>query len=310
VTISADGKSVLYTPAVGHEGPDSFTYTVEDNGVNPSNLQSTATVNIDVVNFIPTDISGTVWTDVDNDGVIDSVERRLAGVEVRLVGTSFRNLNVDLTVKTDINGRYEFADVEPGDYRISETTPEYMRDGKDSYNTTTNGFETAIPIVTGSGNDFCDIHIPLLSTDNVAKVLENINFGEIGLDSAYINLAELLASTTNNGMIIAVGVEGAQLWHSQLDGWANMKSCTLTASADFSSATLTVTDMAGNVYTKTLTQTGTTRFRVIGRDGDNGYLIRVEGTSAQHGLTLNGSQQEGEDSYASDVDAIMSGIGG
>ena len=306
--IAADGKSVLYTPDLGYEGPDSFTYTVEDNGTNPSNLQSTATVNIDVVNFIPTDISGTVWTDVDNDGVIDSVERRLAGAEVRLVGTSFRNQSVDVTVNTDVNGRYVFVDVEPGDYRIIETTPEYMRDGKDSYNTTTKGFDTDIPIVTGSGNDFCDIHIPLLSTDNVAKVLENINFGEIGLDSAYINLAELLASTTTNGMIIAVGSGGEQLWHSQLDGWSNMKSCTLTASADFSSATLTVTDMAGNVYTKTLTQTGTTRFRVIGQDGDDGYLIRVEGTSAQHELSLSAGQ-EGEDNYASDVDAVMSSLG-
>lgn len=44
VSIAADGFSVIYTPATDYIGPDSFTYTIEDQG----GLSDTATVTIDV----------------------------------------------------------------------------------------------------------------------------------------------------------------------------------------------------------------------------------------------------------------------
>ena len=312
-TISADGKSVLYTPDIGYEGPDSFTYTVEDDGANPDNLTATATVFLNVVNFIPTDISGFVWTDPNDDGIMAAAERRLAGVEVRLVGSSFRDLtpgtspDVDITVTTDSSGRYEFLDVEPGSYRIIETTPEYMRDGKDIYNTTATGFGTATPILTGSGNDFCDITIPLLSTDAGGTLTGN-NFGEIGLDAFYINLNELLASKTSNGMYLGVGGEGEQLWHSLLDGWDNAAECSVTVSADRTTAVLTVRDLAGNVFSTTLTQFGATRFRIVTKEGVDGYLVRIEGTAADFGWTLQSQGGEAEGEYAAGVDSFMAGL--
>lgn len=307
--IAADGRSVLYTPDAGYEGPDSFDYTVQDNGTNPSNLQSTATVSIDVVNFIPTDISGTVWMDTDDDGLMEDHERRLAGVEIRIQGTSFRGDDVDIATTTDIDGFYIFLDVEPGDYTITETQPFYMRDGKDLYNTTTNGFETNVPIVTGSFNDHFTISIPLLSTDNPSKTLSGNNFGEMGLDSAYINIAELLASTTNNGFLFAIGAGGEQLWQSKLSGWDGALTCTAILVSN-NELTLSVTD-GTQTRTRTLTQSGTTRFRIIGQDGSGGYLIRVEGSADDFGWSLAAAQPqaEGEADYTRGVDAIMSGIG-
>jgi hypothetical protein len=307
--IALDGKSVLYTPDIGYEGPDSFTYTVRDNGTNPTNLESTATVSIDVVNFIPTDIDGTVWMDTDNDGLMEDHERRLAGVEVRLQGTSFRDLDVDIVATTDINGFYFFADVEPGDYTVTESQPFYMRDGQDVYNTTTNGFETSTPIVTGSFNDHFTISIPLLSTDNASKSLSGNNFGELGLDSAYINIAELLASTTNNGFLLAIGPGGEALWQQQMSGWDGVVSCSVVFNST-SSVTFSVFDGA-NTYTRELTQSGTTRFRIVGQDGAGGYLIRIEGSADDFGWTLAAAQQqaEGEAEYTRSVDELMSGIG-
>lgn len=308
--IAADGKSVLYTPDVGYEGADSFTYTVQDNGTNPSNLQSTATVNINVVNFIPTDISGTVWTDTDNDGVIDPVERKLAGVEIHLQGTSFRGAAVNQTVTSDVNGFYIFVDVEPGDYTVTESQPSYLRDGKDDYNTQTNGFDTAIPIVTGEFNDRFTLSIPLLSTDDPSKALAGNNFGEMGFDTAYINIAELLASTTNNGLILAIGAGGQQLWQTRLDGWSGMLSCSAVLNSN-NSLTLTVIDGSGS-HVSTISQSGTPRFRIIGQDGAGGYLIRIEGTAADFGWSLASAQSqppEGEADYTRSVDSVMNEIG-
>ena len=305
--IAADGKSVLYTPDVGYEGPDSFTYTVRDNGANPSNLESTATVTIDVVNFIPTDIDGTVWMDTDDDGVMEDHERRLAGVEIRLQGESFRGNQVDITTTTDIDGFYIFLDVEPGDYTVTQTQPFYLRDGKDDFNDTTKGFETDDLILTGSSNDQFTISIPLLSTDNPAKAFSGNNFGEMGLDLAYIHLSEFLASTTTNGFLIAIDGEGQTLWHQQLDGWDGAVSCSVVYNSA-SSVTFSVFD-GTTTHTRNLTLSGTARFRVVGQDGAGGYLIRIEGSAEDFDWTLASAQQEGEADYPRDVDAIMSEIG-
>ncbi|HUE72939.1 MAG TPA: Ig-like domain-containing protein [Pirellulaceae bacterium] len=308
VTIAGDGKSVFYTPNVGYEGPDFFTYTVEDNGTNPDNLQATATVTIDVVNFIPTDISGTVWMDTDNDGLMEDHERRLAGVDIRIQGTSFRGITLDQTVQTDINGFYIFLDVEPGDYTVTQSQPFYLKDGKDVFNTTTNGFDTTIPIVTGSFNDQFTISIPLLSTDNPSKTLSGNNFGEMGLDSAYINIAELLASTTNNGFLLAIGPGSESLWHQKMDGWDGALSCSVVLNST-DSLTFSVFDGV-TTRTTTLTQSGTTRFRIVGQDGSGGYLIRIEGSAEDFGWTLAAAQPqaEGESDYTRDVDAVMSSL--
>ena len=306
--IALDGKSVLYTPDAGYEGPDSFTYTAADNGTNPANLQSTATVNIDVVNFIPTDIDGMVWMDTDNDGLMEDHERRLADVEIRLQGTSFRGNQVDITITTDIDGFYFFADVEPGDYTISQTQPFYLRDGKDDYNDTTEGFETNDLILTGAFSDQFTVSIPLLSTDNPAKAFSGNNFGEMGLDLTYVNLAEFLASTTKNGFLIAIDGEGQTLWHQKLDGWDGAVSCSVVYHSA-SSITFSVFDGTAT-HSTNLTLSGTTRFRTLGQDGAGGHLIRIEGSADDFGWTLAAAQlQEGEAVYTFDVDVIMNEIG-
>jgi hypothetical protein len=68
-TVRLDNFVVLYDSPPGYEGGDSFTYTITDSrAVNPKT--DTATVNVDVLAFIPKIVEGIVYQDSDNDGQI------------------------------------------------------------------------------------------------------------------------------------------------------------------------------------------------------------------------------------------------
>jgi uncharacterized repeat protein (TIGR01451 family) len=73
---------------------------------------------------VPTNssISGRVWLDVNNNGVIDASENGLAGVSVRLTGTDAAGNPVDVMATTDASGRYMFVDLSPGTYTVTEPT--------------------------------------------------------------------------------------------------------------------------------------------------------------------------------------------
>ncbi len=305
VSIAGDFKSLLYTPTAGYEGPDSLTYTISDGngGVN------TATVTIDVVRFRPTDVTGTVFMDLNDDGAIAANEgRRLAGVEVTLTGIDFQNAVVSLMATTDMNGQYRFVGVRPGEYTVTELQPEGTRDGKELLLASSVG-------ASANGNDSYHVSLPILG---VAGGVNDLNFAEVGVDSQFTSISDLLSSdggwignNTAKGMIVAMGPSDT-LWASKLDGWANLRSISITATADANIATLNVTDLAGNSYTRTIYQippSGTARFRVMGSTASE-RVYRLEGSASDFGLNLLSAAAlpaaEGEaESYAEGVDAAM-----
>ncbi|MGV3606197.1 MAG: beta strand repeat-containing protein [Planctomycetaceae bacterium] len=306
VSISGDSKTLIYTPTAGYEGPDSLVYRVSDGngGFND------ATVTIDVVRFRPTDIAGTVFMDPNNDGLIGSGEtRRLGGVEVQLSGTDFQGLVVSLMATTDINGQYRFVGVRPGEYTVTELQPEGSRDGKEVLL----GSTTGAAIVS---NDRYHVSLPILG---VTGGVNDLNFAELGMESQFTSIGDLLSSdggwigsSTNYGAVVAMG-PGGFLWASKLDGWANLKSISISATSDANVAILNVTDLAGNSYTRNIYQippTGTTgRFRIMGSTSAE-KVYRLDGTAADFGLNLLSAATlpapEGEaQSYAEGVDAAM-----
>jgi cyclophilin family peptidyl-prolyl cis-trans isomerase len=118
VTISNDSMSVVYSPATDSLGDDTFTYTIDDG----NGGTDTATVTVDVVEFIPGSLSGLVYIDSNNDGQVQPGERGLAGVTITLTGTdAFGDVNRNEV--TDSTGAYSFGGLAPGSYSILQTQP-------------------------------------------------------------------------------------------------------------------------------------------------------------------------------------------
>ena len=65
-------------------------------------------------------ISGRVWLDTNNDGVIDPTEAGIAGVTLELSGTDLAGGAVTRTVLTDASGNYRFDALAPGSYQVRE----------------------------------------------------------------------------------------------------------------------------------------------------------------------------------------------
>ena len=278
-----------------------------------------------MVNFIPTEITGKVFVDNNNDGIQQANEKPLAGVKITLQGhdnifnidfgtDTDNNPNNDvaaLVVYTDINGNYRFdapglqrPGMRPGTYTITQEQPAFMRDGID----------TAGNTATVIANDQLRMVLPLLG---VPGGIHGNNFAERGLDPGSISINEILASSSGNGLILAVNGTN-QLWTSQLAGWSNLKSCSIVLRPNTSTAILTFTDMQNNVSVRTISQVGNPRFRLMGRATDGSELIRIEGTAADFGLNLmaassQSQQAEGEadgyDSYTQGVDELMGEVG-
>lgn len=77
----------------------------------------------------PAEISGVVWHDSNNDGVIQTNEDRLEDVVVQL----FDKLGNELSeIRTNANGQYQFNNLYPGEYLVREIQPTGFDDGQDS----------------------------------------------------------------------------------------------------------------------------------------------------------------------------------
>ncbi|NOZ72587.1 MAG: PQQ-binding-like beta-propeller repeat protein, partial [Chloroflexi bacterium] len=66
-------------------------------------------------------LAGIVYEDYDGNGVRDPGENGVSGVTVALSGSDYQSQAVNLSVQTDANGAYSFAQLLPGDYTLLET---------------------------------------------------------------------------------------------------------------------------------------------------------------------------------------------
>ncbi|MGC4027614.1 MAG: SdrD B-like domain-containing protein [Steroidobacteraceae bacterium] len=67
-------------------------------------------------------ISGRVYNDGNNNGLVDGAETGLANVQLVLTGTTELGQAVNMTVTTDADGHYRFEDLRPGTYIVTEPT--------------------------------------------------------------------------------------------------------------------------------------------------------------------------------------------
>src|SRR5439155_741824 len=112
----------------------------------------------------PASIGGFVYIDANNSGTKDLGEAGIAGVTVTLSGADDNSQAVSLSQATAADGSYNFTNLRPGTYAVSETQPTGLCDGKDS---------TGLPGGTVTNDQFSNIQL----TSGAAGA--NNNFGEL-----------------------------------------------------------------------------------------------------------------------------------
>ena len=80
----------------------------------------------------PNSLAGTVFADINNDGILNGADFGLESVDVTLTGTDDRGNPVSTTIQTDADGDYLFDNLRPGTYTLSETQPALYGDGIDT----------------------------------------------------------------------------------------------------------------------------------------------------------------------------------
>jgi VCBS repeat-containing protein len=185
VNLRADG-SYWYDPngkfdalGVGQTAVDSFTYTMRDQ----AGATSTAQVTVTITRALPANsIGGSVYADVNNDGIRQPYEMGLPQVLVRLEGPVVRS------IRTDANGYYRFDNLPDGTYTLWEYHPQSFLDGKETQGT---------PVLGTVGNDRF-VGLPLVGGVQAT----GYNFGERGLKSPDKSLE--LASTNFQEVLLAI----------------------------------------------------------------------------------------------------------
>ncbi len=270
VTIEQDGTLVQYIPPTGFSGQDSFSYTITDD----DSLTDQALVTVNVDDFQPGDISGTVFIDIDGDGVQDTGEMVLQGITISLSGTDFESNAVQLTRTTDSTGAYSFLGLAPGSYVITETQPEYLLDGLETVDagagTVTGGNEITIQLVEGAD-------------------LVGTNFAERGRKAAVLSLADFFSAQPEPSLLVCSGTDPGFGWVALDTSWTGFESVDASLAAGNTAIDITVTD-AGQSQQVTVDIGSGDPARTLYQDPSN-QLLGISGTPDL--LGIQDSQQSG-----------------
>ena len=219
-TVTIQGGQLLYTPTPGYVGNAEIVYTINDRA-DGSGLTDTATVYITVVDFVPSDVSGYVYFDFNNDGIKNPGEWGIGGVRMTLGGTDVQGNPVNLAAWTDETGFYKFSNVMPCQtgttYLLSQQQPASMIDGKETL-----GDQGG----TMAGNDQMRIYLPLFGYAGGILGMHN-NFAELGFRAEFAGLGlwDLVHSGTggssggNGELLFGTDALGNLLWYINLGGW-------------------------------------------------------------------------------------------
>jgi hypothetical protein len=306
---------LLYTPPgpAGSNPPtglDSFVYTLSDG----RNGFSDATVTVNVINFVPKTVSGTVYVDNDGSGTPNAGDILLSSVRVDLTGADFQGAVVALSTTTDGSGNYSFANLRPGTYVVHEFQPQFMFDGPEQESST---------LATLPAIDDDTIHLSWQPQDQ--NDITGLNFTEggggnglfaFGTGPGQINMSGLpneFDSSTfpRDGFFIATDLNGSTIWSWTLNGWQNAGRLSVDLSPDTATATLRLLDKT-NVAPITIYQwpgdpnysssfSNNARFRILGYGfGGTTCILRIDGTLADFGLVAAAPAAGGEGEGSSD----------
>ncbi|WP_158278802.1 SdrD B-like domain-containing protein [Leucothrix arctica] len=118
ITLSADAATAGGGVPTGHEPTADNTANLTD-----STLDDFSNFTLDVgINPATYNVSGTVWSDSNKNGIRENSELGIPNVTVVLYGAPYDEGNERcVSLDTDANGFYQFEDVIPGSYQLIES---------------------------------------------------------------------------------------------------------------------------------------------------------------------------------------------
>ena len=167
-------------------------------------------------------ISGRVWNDLDNNGVIDPGETGIEGQVIRLTGTDLSGNPVTRDTVTGPDGSYSFTELPPGNYDIVQP---------DQPTGTLNG--TTVP-GTGGGTATAPTTTPSTITGvtlGVGQQASANNFGEIPVGNIS---GQVYYDNNNNGQVDAgeAGIAGVTVVLTGTNDLGEAVNVTGTTDAD------------------------------------------------------------------------------
>jgi len=189
---------------VHNEGAGAFTFNVPEGGTQSAGNDGF---------FLHAMVGDYVWRDVNMDGVQDVGETGLSGIVVHIYNPN-NGYSVFTSVTSDVNGYYEFTDLEPDDYQIDisvgglpagygiSTQDQGGDDTKDS-DIDSGGITALFSILSGSTNDHIDIGLYKLGSiqSRVWWDLDDDGIqdaGETGVSNVAVTLYESDGTTVNS----------------------------------------------------------------------------------------------------------------
>ena len=256
VQIVNSGSQLVYSPPAGFSGEDTFSYTITDE----DGLTDDAIVTLSISDYLPGGLSGLVYIDADADGVFDSDELVLGGIQVTLSGTDVDGNDVSAQMHTDLSGRYEFSDLKAGDYTVTQTQPRYLVDG---------GFVGASPDITFDSNSFS-------VTLGYGESIGEANFTEKGREAQSLSLLDFFNKPAEPTMVASFGNEIAESWIAIGPEWSAYDDTQVTWDGISHSLVIDVTDVDGDTQRGVLSWESDNDLRHVAGHEDTPLIVLAD----------------------------------
>jgi large repetitive protein len=198
---------------------------------------------------VASSISGFVYLDLNDNGVMDAGETGIAGVEVTLTGSSpARSAAIALTKTTGADGSFRFDGLPAGSYTLVESQPARYLDGRETAGSTGGKVDNSSFGNAPEQNSIADIVLPAATRATGYLFGERNALGKVG-GSVYLDLNN--DGVRNDGEKGIAGVV-LTLGGNTSDGKPLKLSVTSAADGSYLFDSLPASDAAG--YTLTQTQ--------------------------------------------------------